>query len=90
LEQKIQNLGTNITKIWEIKLQKYGNKKLKKIWEQKSRNKNSKNQGIKVIKIREQKSRNKNYKNLGTNYKNLGIKNYKNTGTKITKIWQQK
>jgi hypothetical protein len=54
-----------------------GTKSYKKIWEQKSRNKNSKNLGTKVIKIREQspgtKSRNKNYKNLGT---------------KITKIWE--
>jgi hypothetical protein len=56
--------------------------KISKIWEQKSRNKISKNLGTKVKKWE---------KNLGTKIwkqklQKIGNKNYKNMGTKITKI----
>jgi hypothetical protein len=50
-----KNLGTKITKIRELKLQKSGNKILKNISEKKSRNKNFKNQGTKITKYSEQK-----------------------------------
>jgi hypothetical protein len=49
-------LRTKVTKIWEIKLQKSGNKNLEKF--QKS--------GNKIQEQKLQKFRNKNYKNTGT------------------------
>jgi hypothetical protein len=73
----IKNLGTKITKIWELLFPDYYNKnsgtKLKK-----SRNK--------VTKIQEQ-----SYKNLGTKiqeqkFQKFGNKKYKIPRTKITKI----
>jgi hypothetical protein len=79
-----KNLGTKITKIWELLFPDYynknsGTKSYKNLGTklQKSRNK--------VIKIWEQKSKNKN---LGTKIweqriQNSENKNYKNLGTKI-------
>jgi hypothetical protein len=76
-------LEKKITKIWE---QKSRNKSYKN-YEQKSRNKYFKNPAINISKIQEQKkSRNKN---PGTKIRKIREQN-KNPGNKITKIWEQK